>query len=81
MLSTERHMKISGITTGWIMPCSKPTKSSNPSVLNATSRIGVQCHILSFLQPATYVFSNSRTHRLLDELNENGLKGELVDFV
>jgi hypothetical protein len=24
--------------------------------------------------------SNSRTHRLLDELKENGLKGELVDF-
>ena len=25
--------------------------------------------------------SNSRTHRLLDELKENGLKGDLVDFL
>ena len=24
---------------------------------------------------------NSRTHNLLDELKENGLKGELVDFL
>jgi hypothetical protein len=33
------------------------------------------------LLPCDLCLSNSRTHRLLDELKNNGLKGELVDFV
>jgi hypothetical protein len=41
----------------------------------------VTLHCLQLLHSATYPLPNIRTHTLLNGLKENGLKGELVDFV
>jgi len=62
------------------MGCSKPTKNSNASVASAILRTGVQRRITSFGLRLTRP-SNSRTHKLLDALKENGLKEQPVDFV
>jgi len=62
------------------MGCSKRTKSSSASVASAILQTGVQRHICYFGLRLTRL-SNFRTHKLLDALKENGLKGEPVDFV
>jgi hypothetical protein len=43
-------------------------------------RYATLCAARGFFDPPYHV-PNSRTHMLLGELKENGLKGELVDFV
>jgi len=62
------------------MGCSKRTKSSSANVAREILRTGVQRRITSFGLRLTRL-SNVRTHKLLDALKENGLKGEPVDFV
>ena len=62
------------------MGCTQRTKNSNASVASTILRTGVQRRS-SYIGLRLTGLSNFRTHKLLDALKENGLKGEPVDFV
>jgi hypothetical protein len=49
-------------------------------VVSATSQTGV-LHCIAYSSFTLQLLPNVRTHTLLNGLKENGLKGELVDFM
>lgn len=62
--------------------CSKRTKTSSSSAVSVMSQTGVlhsALHMVTLSHSSR--LSNSRTHTLLSELKDNGLKGDLIDFV
>ena len=75
-------MKISGAHTRYNSHSSRRTKTSNSSAVSAISQTGgLHCALHMATLSHSFSHSNSRTHMLLDEIKDNGLKGDLVDFV
>jgi hypothetical protein len=82
VLLTGRLMKISGAHTKYNFHSLRRIKTSSSSAVSVISQTGgLHCalHMATFSDSVSH--SNSRTHTLLNELKDNGLKGDLVDFV
>ena len=75
-------MTILGARTKYNTRCSRHTKTSSSSAVSVMSQIGV-LHSVSHMATLSLNLhlSNTRTHTLLSELKDNGLKGDLIDFV
>jgi hypothetical protein len=79
-LLTARHMRILRTRTECHTRCSRRTKTSSSSAVSATSPTGA-LHCIAYSYFILQLLPNVRTHTLLNGLKENGLKGELIDFV
>lgn len=79
-LSTEKRTKISEIHTGWTLGSLRLTKAASLSGASTISQIGKPC-MAGICSTCDSRALNLRMHALLNELKENGLKGDLVDFM